>query len=112
MVERNGRIASYQRFFTPSELKEYIENELGEGYTVEVANMRNSGTNGLAAVVVTKNNEGPAKQSKTSELGQPIFVKKNPPLANVGAKLNINFDYAFAAGGFYAYEYLGDGEFY
>lgn len=74
--------------------------------------MRNSGTNGLAVVVVTKNNEGPAKQSKTPELGQPIFVKKNPPLANVGAKLNINFDYAFAAGGFYVYEYWGDGEFF
>lgn len=68
LVKRNGRIASYQRFFTPSELKEYVENELGEGYTVEVANMRNSGTSGLAAVVVTKNNEGPAKQSKTPSL--------------------------------------------
>jgi SAM-dependent methyltransferase len=55
LVKRNGRIASYQRFFTPSELKEYVENELGEGYTVEVANMQNSGTSGLAAVVVTKN---------------------------------------------------------
>lgn len=55
LVKRNGQIASYQKFFTPSELKEYVESELGEGYTVEVANLRNSGTSGLAAVVVTKN---------------------------------------------------------
>ena len=55
LVKRNGKIASYQRFFTPKELKEWVENELGDGYSVEVANESNSGTKGLAAVVVTKN---------------------------------------------------------
>lgn len=54
LVKRNGKIASYQRFFTPKELKEWVENELGDGYSVEVANESNSGTKGLAAVVVTK----------------------------------------------------------
>ena len=54
LVKRNGKIASYQRFFTPQELKEWVESELGAGYTVAVANERNSGTKGLAAVVVTK----------------------------------------------------------
>ena len=54
LVKRNGRIASYQRFFTPQELKSWVEQELGEGYTVEIANEKNSGTKGLAAVVVTK----------------------------------------------------------
>lgn len=54
LVRRNGKISSYQRFFTPKELKEWVEKELGDGYEVEVANERNSGTNGLAAVVVTK----------------------------------------------------------
>lgn len=54
LVRRNGKISSYQRFFTPKELKEWVEKELGAGYEVEVANERNSGTNGLAAVVVTK----------------------------------------------------------
>ena len=53
----NLKIASYQRFFTPSELKAWVESELGDGYSVEVANEKNSGTKGLAAVVVTKNNE-------------------------------------------------------
>ena len=53
----NLKIASYQRFFTPSELKAWVESELGDGYSVEVANEKNLGTKGLAAVVVTKNNE-------------------------------------------------------
>lgn len=54
LVKRNGEIASYQRFFTPTELKEWVESELGDGYSVEIANQKNSGTKGLAAVVVTK----------------------------------------------------------
>ena len=54
LVKRNGKIASYQRFFTPKELKEWVENELGDEYSVEVANESNSGTKGLAEVVVTK----------------------------------------------------------
>lgn len=53
----NLKIASYQRFFTPSELKAWVDSELGDRYSVEVANEKNSGTKGLAAVVVTKNNE-------------------------------------------------------
>ena len=57
LVKRNGKIASYQRFFTPSELKAWVESELGDGYSVEVANEKNSGTKGLAAVVVTKNSD-------------------------------------------------------
>ncbi|MDE5688650.1 MAG: methyltransferase domain-containing protein [Paramuribaculum sp.] len=55
LVKRNGKIASYQRFFTPKELKEWVESELGGEYAVEIANERNSGTKGLAAVVVTRN---------------------------------------------------------
>ena len=59
LVGTPDKITSYQRFFTPKELKEYVEGELGDGYTVEVANMKNSGTSGLSAVVVTKTAEGP-----------------------------------------------------
>ena len=57
LVKRGGRISSYQRFFTPAELRAWVESELGEGYSVEVANEGNSGTKGLAAVVVTKGAE-------------------------------------------------------
>lgn len=93
LVKRNGRIASYQRFFTPSELKEWVQQELGEGYTVEIANKANSGTSGLAAVVVTKNNESPTGKGKAYELGQPISNHKgmeNAPLANITAKVDKN----------------------
>ena len=54
LVGTPDKITSYQRFFTPQELKEYVEKELGDGYTVEIAKEANSGTKGLAAVVVTK----------------------------------------------------------
>jgi hypothetical protein len=54
LVKRNGKIASYQRFFTPQELQEWVQQELGEGYSVAIANKANFGTSGLAAVVVTK----------------------------------------------------------
>ena len=68
LVKRNGHIASYQKFFTPQELKEWVEKELGDGYTVEIANEENSGTKGLAAVVVTKTKATSATdpKSKTS----------------------------------------------
>lgn len=68
LVKRNGHIASYQKFFTPQELKEWVEKELGDGYTVEIANEENSGTKGLAAVVVTKTKATSAAdpESKTS----------------------------------------------
>ena len=46
-MKRNGKIASYQRFFTPQELKEWVEGELGKGYTVKMVNKANSGTDGL-----------------------------------------------------------------
>lgn len=59
LVKRNGRIASYQRFFTPNELMAWVQNELGDDYNVEVANKANSNTSGLAAVVVTKVNDDP-----------------------------------------------------
>ena len=57
LVGKPDKITSYQRFFGTEELKDYVERELGEGFTVEVATPENSGTNGdnsLAAVVVTK----------------------------------------------------------
>lgn len=54
LVGTPERITSYQKFFTPDELKDYVSKSLGEGYRVEKANRANSGTSGLAAVVVTK----------------------------------------------------------
>jgi hypothetical protein len=92
LVKRNGKIASYQRFFTPAELKEWVESELGDGYSVEIANEKNSGTKGLAAVVVTKNNESLAK-SEASGLGQPI-AEADAPMVKVDAKVAKNREFA------------------
>lgn len=78
LVKRNGKIASYQKFFTPSELKSWVEEELGEGYNVDIANKNNSGTNGLAAVVVTKetnlgrSGEGALTADEVSMANDPI----------------------------------------
>lgn len=51
-------------------MKEWVESELGDGYTVEIANKANSGTSGLAAVVVTKNEDDVMIE------GQTMFSKK------------------------------------
>lgn len=92
-MKRNGKIASYQRFYTPQELKEWVEGELGKGYTVKIANKANSGTDSLAAVIVTKNNESPAN-SKTPESGQPASKKRNASLTNVAPKVAKNTERA------------------
>ena len=73
MVKRNGRIASYQRFFTPQELKSWVEQELGEGYEVEIANEKNSGTKGLAAVVVTKTKLEDSQGNPIDENGKLVL---------------------------------------
>ncbi|MDE5811584.1 MAG: hypothetical protein K2H61_04655, partial [Muribaculaceae bacterium] len=76
LVKRNGRIASYQRFFTPKELQQWVEQQLGEGYEVEIANERNSGTKGLAAVVVTKRTVaegGKSTRYRTAEEGVDYY---------------------------------------
>ena len=62
--------------------------------SVEVANEKNSGTKGLAAVVVTKNNES-LTNGKTSELGLPISNHKgmeNASMANVATKIGKNIE--------------------
>ena len=51
------------------------------------------GTSGLAAVVVTKNNESPTGKGKAYGLGLPISNHKgmeNAPMANVTAKVDKN----------------------
>ena len=57
VLRPNGSIKAYQKGFTKSELKEWCEKELGEGYSVEIANNKNAGGSYDTAVVVTKNNE-------------------------------------------------------
>ncbi len=71
----DGSIKSYQKGFTKSELKEWCEKELGEGYSVEIANNKNAGGSYDTAVVVTKNNESDIETINTKfneELQQQI----------------------------------------
>ena len=83
LVKRNGKIASYQKFFTPSELKAWVESELGEGYTVEIANEKNSGTKGLAAVVVTKNSGTDAYRQGDGRYTDEELALINDPAARL-----------------------------
>lgn len=67
---------------------------MGDEYSVEVANEKNSGTKGFAAVVVTKNNES-LTNGKTSELGLPISNHKgmeNASMANVATNVGKNIE--------------------
>lgn len=75
--------------FTKKELKEWCVSELGDGYSVEIANKENAGDGYDTAVVVTKNNENAARGS-VSELGQP--TRKGASLANFGAKVARNIE--------------------
>ena len=87
VLRPDGSIKAYQKGFTKQELKEFCERELGEGYTVEIANNNNAGGSYDTAVVVTKNDESTAKSS-ASEPGQP--TQKDAPLANVDANVGNN----------------------
>ena len=75
VLRPNGSIKAYQKGFTKSELKEWCEKELGEGYSVEIANNKNAGGSYDTAVVVTKNNESDIETINTKfneELQQQI----------------------------------------
>ena len=54
VTDSKGNIRAYQKGFTKSELKAYVESELGEGWQVEIANEGNSGVKSGTAVVVTR----------------------------------------------------------
>lgn len=87
VLRPDGSIKSYQKGFTKSELKEWCEKELGNGYRVDIATKKNAGDTYDTAVVVTKNNESTAKSS-ASELGLP--TNNGASLANVSAKVAKN----------------------
>lgn len=92
LVKRNGKIASYQRFFTPKELRDWVQKELGDGYEVEVANEKNSGTKGLAAVVVTKKASSVTVTPPDKNRDNVSVVRKNA-YANVQQELDTAKEY-------------------
>ena len=87
VLRPNGSIKAYQKGFTKSELKEWCEKELGEGYSVEIANNKNAGGSYDTAVVVTKNNES-GTVGVASEAGHPSWSAQALP--NSSSKLNNN----------------------
>ena len=87
VLRPNGSIKAYQKGFTKSELKEWCEKELGEGYSVEIANNKNAGGSYDTAVVVTKNNES-GTVGVASEAGHPSWSAQAMP--NSSSKLNNN----------------------
>ena len=54
VLRPNGSIKAYQKGFTKQELKSWCEEELGDGYDVEIANSDNAGGSYDTAVVITK----------------------------------------------------------
>ena len=70
VLRPNGSIKAYQKGFTKQELKNWCEKELGNGYSVEIANNKNAGGSYDTAVVVTKNNESNTIGA-ASEAGHP-----------------------------------------
>ena len=66
VTDKVGNIRAYQKGFTQKELANWIQSELGEGWTIETANPSNSGISGRA-VVVTRNTETPLRYRKVSD---------------------------------------------
>ena len=91
VLRPNGSIKAYQKGFTKAELKEWCEKELGEGYSVEIANDKNAGGSYDTAVVVTKNNES-GTIGVASEAGRPRRSAQALPSSN--AKLDNNQKFA------------------
>ena len=91
VLRPNGSIKAYQKGFTKQELKDWCEKELGDGYSVEIANNKNAGGSYDTAVVVTKNNESDTI-GVASEDSHPS--RSAQALPNSGAKLGNNQKFA------------------
>ena len=78
VTDKKGNIRAYQKGFSQKELKDWVEKELGEGWTVENATEKNSGLKGARAIVVKKGKgalsrkerEREEKRSHAEELGK------------------------------------------
>lgn len=65
----DGSPRHYQRFWTKQELIDYVKGELGDGWKVEAANVKNSGVNNGRPVICTKltGNGGPGERYRSDE---------------------------------------------
>lgn len=89
VTDSKGNIRAYQKGFTRSSLKEYVERELGGMFEVETANPGNSGmASGMTAVVVTRKRPGDLRFRDVSEVKADMSEKVSG-LAKLGTTVNI-----------------------
>lgn len=89
VTDSKGNIRPYQKGFTRSSLKEYVERELGGMFEVETANPGNSGmASGMTAVVVTRKRPGDLRFRDVSEVKAGMSEKVSG-LAKLGTTVNI-----------------------
>lgn len=89
VTDSKGNIRAYQKGFTRSSLKEYVERELGGMFEVETANPDNSGmASGMTAVVVTRKRPGDLRFRDVSEVKAGMSEKVSG-LAKLGTTVNI-----------------------
>ena len=89
VTDSKGNIRAYQKGFTRSSLKEYVERELGGMFEVETANPGNSGmASGMTAVVVTRKRPGDLRFRDVSEVKAGMSEKVSG-LAKLGTTVNI-----------------------
>lgn len=89
VTDSKGNIRAYQKGFTRSSLKEYVERELGDMFEVETANPNNSGmASGMTAVVVTRKKLGDLRFRNVSE-GKAGMLAKVADVAKIGTTVNI-----------------------
>lgn len=89
VTDSKGNIRAYQKGFTRSSLKEYVERELGDMFEVETANPGNSGmASGMTAVVVTREKAGDLRFRNVGD-AKAGMLSKAADVSKIGAPVNI-----------------------
>lgn len=89
VTDSKGNIRAYQKGFTRSSLKEYVERELGDMFEVETANPGNSGmASGMTAVVVTREKAGDLRFRNVGD-AKAGMLSKAADVSKIGTPVNI-----------------------
>lgn len=97
----DGSIKAYQKGFTKEELRDWCKQELGEDYSVEIANKKNAGGSYDTAVVVKKEKEGTRfrkgedltpEERRADERMEEHHVEVAKAAENLNAKVNVCVD--------------------
>lgn len=97
----DGSIKAYQKGFTKEELRDWCKQELGEDYSVEIANKKNAGGSYDTAVVVKKEKEGTRfrkgedltpEERRAEERMEEHHVEVAKAAENLNTKVNVCVD--------------------